>query len=369
MKRRRFMQRAAAAGLAGTAAASFPAPAISQGRKEWRMVTTWPKGLTGGGEGADLLAELITKGTGGRLTVKVYGAGEIVPALESMEAVSKGTVEMGHGSPIYWRNQVPATSFFGSIPFGLSAQEQNAWFSYAGGQALADEVYRELGCKFFPSGNTGPQMGGWFKRPLNSLSDFKELKMRIGGFGGEVVNAAGGQSVTLASQEILPALTSAQVDAAEWIAPYDDLALRLYEGAKYYYYPGWHAPGEMFDNFINLKAWESLPSDIQEIVRAANGTVNERVLSAYAAKNNNALSDLTSKHGVILKQFPETVLGGLSALSVSVLDDLAAKDPLSKKVLESLLDFRKGAIAWTSLSETTFAALRFLISYSKPDGE
>ena len=366
MKRRSFLMHAAA-GIGGAATSTLAAPAISQDRREWRMVTTWPKNFPGLGTGAELLADLITKGTDGRLSVKVFGAGEIVPAFESMDAVASGTVEMGHGAPYYWKGKEPALQFIASMPFGMIAQEQNAWFQFAGGQAIADEVYKELGCKFFPSGNTGTQMGGWFNKEINSLEDYKGLKMRIPGLGGETVKAAGGNVINLPGGEIPPALQSGAIDATEWVGPYNDLAFGLYKSAKYYYYPGWHEPATVLDNFINLKAWESLPDDIKSIVEAANTAVNQLVLSEFGARNNSALAALVDKHGVILKKFPDPVLNGLGALSGEVMNDLASEDARSRKVMDSILTFRKGAIAWTTRSETAFTLARDLpFKYAEP---
>lgn len=367
MKRRQFMKSAAAVGVGATAASTLAAPAISQNRREWRMVTTWPKNFPGLGTGAELLGDFITKGTDGRLTIKVFGAGEIVPAFESMDAVSSGTVEMGHGAPYYWKGKEPATQFIASMPFGMIAQEQNAWLQYGGGQAIADEVYGELGCKFFPSGNTGTQMGGWFNKEINSLEDYKGLKMRIPGLGGEVVKAAGSNVINLPGGEIPPALQSGAIDATEWVGPYNDLAFGLYKSAKYYYYPGWHEPATVLDNFINLKAWEGLPNDLKAIVQAANIAVNQLVLSEFGARNNSALATLIDKHGVILKKFPDPVLIGLGGLSGEVMNDLASKNARSRKVMDSILAFRKGAISWTSKSETAFTLARDLpFKYAEP---
>ena len=199
MERRKFLtgSAAAAGGVAAVAASAFPKPALSQGRLSWRMVTTWPKNFPGLGTGANLVADLIKKASDGRIEVTVFGAGEIVPAFEAMDAVASGTVEMGHGAPYYWKGKVAAAQYLAAMPFGLSAQEQNSWFSYGGGQELADEIYAQMGCKFFPSGNTGTQMGGWFNKEMKSLADYQGLKMRIPGLGGEVVKAAGGTVINL----------------------------------------------------------------------------------------------------------------------------------------------------------------------------
>ena len=362
MKRRQFMKRAAtAAAVTGAvAASSFPAPAVSQGLMQWRMQTTWPKNFPGLGTGANKLAAYIGAASGGKLTVEVFGGGEIVPAFETMDAVSSGTIEMGHGAPYYWKGKVSASQFIASIPFGLNVQEQNAWIQFGGGQEIADKIYRELGCKFFVSGNTGVQAGGWFNKEINSLDDYKGLKMRIPGLGGEVVKAAGGNVVNLPGGEIPAALQSGAIDATEWVGPYNDLAFGLYKSAKFYYYPGWHEPATLLDNFINLKAWEGLPDDLKAVVAAANAFANSHVLNEFVAKNNGALYTLVSEHGVILKKFPDEVLNSLGTLSGKVIGDLAAADPLSREVMDSITSFRKQAIAYAKVSEQAFYNARGL---------
>ena len=365
--RRKFMTGAAGGVAAAAAASSFPAPALSQGKMEWRMVTTWPKNFPGLGTGANLLADMITKGTEGRLSVKVFGAGEIVPAFESMDAVGSGTVEMGHGAPYYWKGKVAAAQYLASVPFGMNAQEQNAWFQYGNGQQLADKIYKNMGAKFFPSGNTGTQMGGWFNKEIKSPADYRGLKMRIPGLGGEVVKAAGGNVINLPGGEIPPALASGAIDATEWVGPYNDLAFGLYKSAKYYYYPGWHEPATLLENFINLNAWEKLPGDIKAIVEAANRAVNQTVLSEFVARNNSALRTLVTKHKVQLRQFPDSLLNHLGKLSGEVMNDLASKDPLSREVMDDYLKFRRDVIAWEKVSEQAFMTARLLpFKYAEP---
>lgn len=360
MKRRNFIQGAAVAGLAGAAAAGFAAPAISQGRMEWRMVTTWPKNFPGLGTAAELFADYITKGTDGRLSVKVYGAGEIVPAFEAIDAVGNGTVEMGHGASYYWKGKIAAAQFLTAFPFGMLAQEQNAWFQRGGGQEIADEIYSQLGCKFFPCGNTGTQMGGWFNKEINSPEDYKGLKMRMPGLGGEVIMAAGANVINLPGAEIPPSLQSGAIDAAEWVGPYNDLAFGLYKSARFYYYPGWQEPCATLDSFINKAAWEKLPGDIQAVITAASEAVNQQVLSEFMARNNASLRTLIDEHGVTLKKFPDPVLRELADLSEQVMNDLASRDPLSRKVMDSMLAFRKDVSAWTAIAESAVSDARSL---------
>jgi TRAP-type mannitol/chloroaromatic compound transport system substrate-binding protein len=360
--RRDFLKKATTttAAAAAIAASSFPKPSLSQGVMKWRMGTTWPKNFPGLGTGANKLAEFIGAASGGRLTVDVYGGGEIVPAFETMDAVSSGTLEMGHGAPYYWKGKVPATQYIASMPFGMNVTEQNSWLQFGGGQELADKTYRELGCKFFASGNTGVQMGGWFNKEINSLEDYKGLKMRIPGLGGEVVKAAGGNVVNLPGGEIPPALQSGAIDATEWVGPYNDLAFGLYKSAKFYYYPGWHEPATLLDNFISIKAWEGLDSELKAIVQVSNAYANTFVLNEYIANNNISLETLRKKHGVVLKKFPDEVLNGLGALAGEVLGDLAAKDSLSQEVMDSILKFRSQALAYGKISEAAFYNARAL---------
>ena len=360
MKRRHFLKSAALTGVAGAATSSFPAPAISEGRTEWRMVTTWPKNFPGLGTGANLLADLIDKGSGGRLSIKVYGAGELVPAFEAIEAVANGTADMGHGAPYYWKGKIPAAQFVAAMPFGLTAPEQNAWFQFGGGQELADRIYGEFGCKFYPSGNTGIQMGGWYNKTIESMGDLDGLKIRMPGLGGEVVKAAGANVVNLPGAEIPPALTSGAIDATEWVGPYNDLAFGLYKSAKYYYYPGWHEPGTVLDNFINIRQWEKLTDDLKALIRAANAAVNQLVHSEFVAQNNRALVKLTEQHQVELRKFPDSVLTGLGELAGKVLSQIAARDSLSTEVFNSLAAFRKDAIGWSDVSQRAYLAARAL---------
>ncbi|MCB9949015.1 MAG: TRAP transporter substrate-binding protein [Rhodospirillaceae bacterium] len=363
LHRRNFVTGAVAGGAAATAAAAastFPKPAIAQDRREWRMVTTWPKNFPGLGTGANILGDLITRMSDGRLSVTVYGAGEIVPAFEAMDAVSNGTVEMGHGAPYYWKGKVDASQYIAATPFGMNAQEQNAWFQYGGGQELADRVYEQMGCKFFPSGNTGTQMGGWFNKEMNTIADYQGLKMRIPGLGGEVVKAAGATVVNLPGGELLAAMQSGAIDAMEWVGPYNDLAFGIYQVAQYYYYPGWHEPATVLDNFINLDAWSELPDDLKAIVEVANTAVNQLVLGEFVARNNAALQSLINEHNVDLRPFPDELLTELGRISGEVLGDLTSADPLSSEVMQSIVSFRSEARAWGNVSERAFAGARDL---------
>lgn len=365
--RRGFLQAATIGAAAAGAASAFPAPAIAKGRMEWGLVTTWPKRFPGFGAGSELLADIITKSSDGRLVVNVYGANELVPALGALDAVNSGVIEMGHGAPYYWKDKVPASQFIASQPFGLTAEEMNAWFHFGGGQALADEVYRELGCKFFPAGNTGMQMGGWFTKQMKGARAYRGLAMRVPGLGGAVVKAAGAEVLELPGDEISAAFESGRITAASWSGPYGDLALGLQKHAKFCYYPGWQEPATCLDNFINIKAWEKLPDDLKALVEAANAAVNQMVLSELTARNHAALATLVDKHGVAVKKFPDALLKQVGKLSGQVMNELASRDKLSRKVLDAILTFRRDAVSWTKVSTRAFHAARALpFPYAKP---
>ncbi len=353
MKRRDLIKGTAAAGaLAG-------APAVLARRTwRWKMVTTWPKNFPGLGTGAEFLARLIGEMSGGRIRVRVYGAGELVPAFEAFDAVARGTAEMGHGAAYYWKGKSEAAQFFAAVPFGLTAQEMNAWLYHGGGLELWREVYAPFGLVPAAAGNSGVQMGGWFNREIRSLDDLKGLKMRIPGLGGEVLRRAGGTPVNLPGGEIFTALQSGAIDATEWVGPYNDLAFGLHKAAKYYYYPGWHEPGTTLECFINRKAFEALPKDLRAIVLNACRVANQDMLAEYTARNNDALRVLVERHKVALRRFPEPVLERLRELSEQVVAEIAQKDPLSRKVHESYRRFRDKVRAWHAISELAYLEAR-----------
>jgi len=357
MNRRDFLKKASAVVVAGTAA-SIGAPAVhAKKRHIWRMVTTWPPHFPVLGEGADLLAKWISKLSGGRLRIQVYGGGELVPPLQAFDAVSQGTVEMGHGAAYYWAGKSPATQFFTSIPFGMNAQQMNAWIYSGGGLKLWEEVYAPFNLIPMPVGNTGVQMGGWFNREIRSIKDIKGLKMRIPGLGGKVISKAGGAAVLSAGGEIYTNLERGVIDATEWVGPYHDYLMGFYKVAKYYYYPGWHEPGSVIETFINKKAYEKLPSDLKEIIRTAAARSNAWMLSEFEAKNNTYLKKLVSEQRVKLLMFPDDVLKEFKKLSKEVVSEITGKDSLSKKVYEAFSKFQKDISEWGQVSEKTFYAI------------
>ena len=361
MKRRDFIKGVGAGSVATASMVGGIKTASAAKTIKWKMVTSWPKNFPGLGTGANFLAKTINEMSGGRLKVKVYGANEIVPALEVFDAVSRGTAQMGHSGAYYWKGKHPATQFFTSVPFGLTAQEMNAWLYHGGGLKLWEKLYDKFNLIPNAAGNTGVQMGGWFNKEINSLDDLKGLKMRIPGMGGEVLKQAGGTPVTLPGGEIYTSMQSGAIDATEWVGPYNDMAFGLYKVAKFYYHPGWHEPGSTMEAMINKDAFLALPKDLQVIVRAACRVANQDMLADYTAKNNQALQTLVTKHKVELRQYPDDVVKKLNELATQVIAKVGEHDALSKKIHDSFMDFRNNVIQWSRVSEQGYMKARALI--------
>ncbi len=360
MRRRDFLTKASVSGLLASTAISTANIANAAPKYKWKMVTTWPKNFPGLGTGANTVARMINEMSGGRIEVKVYGAKQLVGPFEVFNAVSSGDVQLGHGAAYYWKNKSEAAQFFSAVPFGLNAQEMNAWLYYGGGLDLWKAIYADFNLVPAPAGNTGVQMGGWFNKEIKSINDLKGLKMRIPGLGGEVLKRAGGTPVSLPGGEIYTSLQSGAIDATEWVGPYNDLAFGFYKVAKYYYYPGWHEPGTTLEAIVNKKALESLPKDLQQIVLGACHIANQDMLAEYTARNNIALDKLVNQHKVDLRPFPDDVMKKLRGLSEQVVTEIAAKDKMSKKVFESFKKFRDQAQAWHDISEIAYYKSRKL---------
>jgi TRAP-type mannitol/chloroaromatic compound transport system substrate-binding protein len=324
---------------------------------EWKMVTTWPPGFPVLQKGAERFADNIRVMSNGRLNIKVYAGGELIPPLQTFEAVSQGSVEMGHGSAYYWAGKVPEAQFFSTVPFGMTARGMNAWLYDGGGLELWREIYKPFHVIPFPLGNTGVQMGGWFNKEINSLEDIKGLKMRIPGLGGKVLAKAGGNPILLAGSEVYTALERNTIDATEWIGPYHDQRLGLYRAAKHYYYPGWHEPGTVLELTINQRAWESLPTDLQAIISNAAQAENLRMLSEMEQKNMAALEQLRKREGIEIHRFPNEVLSRLKKLTNETLIEEAERDPKFKRVYDAYQNFRKKNDAWSAISENAYLAI------------
>lgn len=356
MKRREFIKKTALGGGA-LAAAAVAAPAVAAPKRfNWKMVTTWPPNLPILQQGAEKFAKDVETMTDRRFRIRVSAAGELIPAMQTFDAVSQGTVEMGHGAAYYWAGKIPAAQFFTAVPFGMNAQGMNAWLYSGGGLSLWQDLYRPFNVVPFPMGNTGVQMGGWFREEIKSVKDLKGLKMRIPGLGGKVMARAGVNPVLLAGGEIYTALERGTIDATEFIGPFHDLRLGLYRAAKYYYYPGWHEPGPTLELSINRKAWESLPKAYQLIVETAAAAANNWMLAEFESKNHEALTELTQKHQVKVKAFPEEVLTELRKHTADALEAEAQKDKDFKRIYQAYQNFRAQYESWRQISETAYAA-------------
>ncbi len=333
----------------------------------WKIVTTWPKNLPGLGAGPENFARLIDEMSGGRLTARVYGAGEIVPAFEVFDAVSQGVADAGHGAAYYWKGKIPASVFFTAVPFGMTAQEMNGWMHYGGGLEVWREAYAPSNVIPLAGGSTGVQMAGWFNREINSVEDIKGLKMRIPGMAGEVFAAAGGTAVRIPGGEIYTSLQTGVIDAVEWVGPYNDRALGLHEVAKYYYYPGWHEPGPLLEFIVNKQSMESLPADLQAIVTAAARTVNQDMLDEFTSRNNQALQQLINEHGVQLRRLPDDVLREFWRATEEVMQKLIAEDAMAAKVYASFKTYYDGVREYHHISEQAYINARDTVMDEQPD--
>ena len=346
-------------GGAAPGASSPAAGAEDDGRVyRWKLITTWPKNLPGLGMAPERLAERLRIMSRGRLDIRVYGAGELVGAFEVFDAVSAGTAEMGHGASYYWRGKIPVAAMFSTVPFGMTAQEMNAWLYYGGGLELWREVYQPFGLVPMPAGNTGVQMAGWFNREINSVNDIKGLKMRIPGLGGEVLERLQGEPVSMPGSEVFSNMQMGVIDATEWVSPFTDLSLGLHTVARYYYYPGWHEPGPATELMINQAAWESLPQDLQVMVETTARMINEDLNAEFAARNSAALKTLVEEHGVELKRLPDDVLAALQAASREVVSESVGDDELSRRIYDSYMSFLDSAREYTAISEKAYLDAR-----------
>ncbi len=339
---------------AGSATGPSPAPEVFR----WKLITTWPKNLPGLGMAPERLAERLRVMSGGRLDIKVYGAGELVGAFEVFDAVSQGTAQMGHGAAYYWRGKIPVAAMFSTVPFGMTAQEMNAWLHYGGGIELWRELYAPFDLVPMAAGNTGVQMAGWFNKEINSVADMKGLKMRIPGLGGEVLERVGGEPVSMPGSEVFSNMQMGVIDATEWVSPFNDLALGLYSVAEYYYYPGWHEPGPTTELIINRRAWDTLPADLKMMVETTAQMVNEDVLSEFTARNAQALKTLVDDHGVKVRRLPDDVLASLRAASAEVVAEAAGGDPLAQRIYDSYMGFLNEARAYGAISEQAYLDAR-----------
>ncbi|WP_029031972.1 TRAP transporter substrate-binding protein [Salinarimonas rosea] len=360
MERRQFLKGAALAGGAA-AASTLAAPAIAQERIEWRLVTSWPKGLPGAGTGVDRLVERINTMSGGRLHITTFAAGELVPALRCMDAVMDGTAEMGHDASFYHHGKDPAFSIFFAVPFGMTAQEQFAWIAFGGGAELWDELNAKYGIVAFPAGQTSAQSFGWFKREINSMADFQGLKMRIPGLGGDLIQRVGGSAVLLPGGEIFAALQSGAIDAAEFIGPLNDLALGFQQVCKISYGPGVQEPGGMMQMMVNRAKYQELPADLQEIIKVACWQMHEDMKVEYDYGSGRTMETLRLEHGVEFLRLNREVLEGLGKAAGEMVQDMYDNgDDYMRRLWQSYFASRENTMRFLRFNEQAFLNARTL---------
>ena len=337
MDRRKFLASAGAV----TTTAALASPAIAQDKREWKMVTAWPKNLPGPGVAAQTLADRITTLSGNRIEVKLYPAGELVPGAGVFDAVSEGTAELYHAVPAYWGSKSKGILLFGSQPFGLRADEQFGWLYHGGGQALYDEMYGRFGIKPFLCGNSGPQWGGWFRNEINSAEDLKGLKFRTTGLASEMATKLGMAAEAMSGPAMFQALQTGALDAGEFIGPWTDSALGYQQVAKNYYWPGVGEPSSAEECGVNQAAFDGLPDDLKQVVSLACESLYNPVWTEYTTKHAAALQKLVADEGVQVKMFPEDVITAMGTAAAEVIDELRQNDDeLVRRITESFVAYR-----------------------------
>jgi TRAP-type mannitol/chloroaromatic compound transport system substrate-binding protein len=348
MERRKFLK----AGVLGAAATALASPAIAQGKRQWKLVTAWPKNLPGPGVAAQMLADRITTLSGGRIEVKLYAAGELVPGRGVFDAVSEGTAEAYHAVPAYWGSKSKGILLFGSQPFGLRADEQFGWLYHGGGQALYDEMYGRFGIKPFLCGNSGPQWGGWFRNEINSPEDLKGLKFRTTGLASEMASKLGMAVESMSGPAMFQALQTGALDAGEFIGPWTDSALGYYQVAKNYYWPGVGEPSSAEELGVNAAAFAELPDDLKQVVSLASESLYNPVWTEYTTKHARALRALVEEKGVLVKKFPDEVIAAMGKAAAEVIDDLRQDDDeLVKRITESFVAYRDSVGAYMTYAD------------------
>ena len=371
MKRRDFLKKGAAGATAagflsacgdggGGATSETEAAGTVQGPQvSWRLASSFPPSLDILHGASEVLAERVEALTGGRFSIRVYAANEIVPPLQVMDAVQQGTVQAGFTGDYYYIGKNPALAFGSTVPFGLTARQQIAWLYHGGGLELLREIYSDFGIITFPCGNTGAQMGGWFRRPVESLSDLRGIRMRIPGIGGEIMSRLGVTVQVLGGGDIYPALERGAIDATEWVGPYDDEKLGFYEIAPNYYLPGWWEPGLSATLMVSLDAWNELPTGYQEILQSVTREVNLEMLARYDAENPRALTRLVEEHGVTLRAFSDEILEAAWRESNGYLEEQAADSADFRRVYDSFRTFRERAFPYFAGNELHYARFAF----------
>jgi len=362
MKRRSFLKKAAA----GLAVGSVAAPAIAQSSPtiQWRMATSWPKSLDTLFGGAELVTKRVAEITDNKFQIRAFAAGEIVPALQVLDAVQAGTVEMGHTAPYYYYGKDPAFAFGSSLSFGPNARQNNAWWYFGGGAEAMAPLFKEYGCIAMVAGNTGCQMGGWFRKEVKTVEDLRGLKFRIGGMAGLVLAKLGVVPQMIGGPDIYPALEKGTIDGAEWVGPYDDEKLGFNKVAQYYYYPGWWEGGPMLTVLINEKKWQELPKSYQAALKAACGEANSWMPAKYDAQNPPALRRLVAS-GTKLRQFPKVIMEACEKAAYEVYDELSAKSAHFKRIYPQWKKFRDEQFLWFRVAESSYDNYTFYSQIGK----
>jgi TRAP-type mannitol/chloroaromatic compound transport system substrate-binding protein len=356
MQRRSFLKKA---GL-GLATSVVAAPAIVHAQPviQWRLASSFPKNLDTLYSAADILSKRVSEGSEGKFQIRVFAAGEIVPGLQVLDAVQNGTVQCGHTAPYYYIGKDPAFAFATAMPFGLNARQQNAWMYSGGGLEAMAPLFKDYGCIQFPTGNTGVQMGGWYRKEIKTLADLKGLKMRVSGLAGQIMAKLGVVGQQIAGGEIYQALERGTIDAAEWVGPYDDEKLGLHKVAKNYYYPGWWEGGPQLSTIVNLKEWNALPKQYKSIFESACAEANVHMLASYDAKNPEALKRLVGG-GAQLRQFPKPIMEAAQKAAFEIFDEAAEKSPHFKRIYGQWLKFRSDQFLWFRVAEMAYDNFTF----------
>ncbi|MDQ2697140.1 MAG: TRAP transporter substrate-binding protein [Pseudomonadota bacterium] len=356
MKRRTFLQTTGLA--AGAATLVSPAMAQDLPSLRWRLASSFPKSLDTIYGGAEVLAERVKSLTDGKFEIRVFAGGEIVPGFQVLDAVQENTVECGHATMYYFVGKNKAFAFDTALPFGLNARQQNAWLYHGGGLQLIRDFYKGYNVIGFPGGNTGTQMGGWFRNEVKSLADLKGLKMRIAGLGGDIMSRLGAVPQQIPGGDIYPSLEKGTIDAAEWIGPYDDEKLGFYKVAPHYYFPGWWEAGPGVSFIVNIKQWESLPPAYQAAFEAAAAEANVKMLASYDAKNPQALGRLL-REGAKLHPYPRDIMEAAFKASVELYEEEAKTNAAFKAIYDSWKQFRSAEFQWFRVAELTYANFAF----------
>ena len=352
MERRSFLKKAGA-GLA-VGAAAMPAIAQNAPTIKWRLASSFPKSLDTIYGAAEVFAKRVSEATGGKFQIQVFAGGEIVPGLQVLDATKDGTVECCHTASYYFVGKDPTFAFDCAVPFGMNNRQVDAWYRVGNGMKLMREFFATYNVVNFPCGNTGVQMGGWFRKELKTVKDMEGLKMRIGGFAGQVISKLGAVPQQIAGGDIYPALEKGTIDAAEWIGPYDDQKLGFNKVAKFYYYPGWWEGGPQLSVLVNKKAWDALPKEYQAIVQIAAADAHVEMMADYDGKNPTALKQLIAG-GAQLRPFPKDVMDACYKAAQDLYAETSAKNPAFKKVFEDYRKFMGDSNLWFRIAEASYS--------------